>query len=93
MIDEVVPLDGNAAAGTLARYFTADVTRIVVACARCSSEAPIAKLRLYGGPMGIILRCTVCGDVNLRALEIGPLLRLDARGAAYLTVGAEPESV
>ena len=86
MIDDVVPLDGNAAAGTLARFFTTDVTRIIVACARCSNEAPIAKLRLFGGPMGIIMRCAVCGDVTLRALEIGPTLRLDARGASYLTV-------
>lgn len=93
MIDEIVPLDGNAAAGTLARFFATDVTRIIVACARCSAEAPIAELHLYGGPMGIILRCTACGEVNLRALEIGPTLRLDARGAAHLTVGAERDSV
>ena len=87
-IDEVVPLDGNAAAGTLARLFAAEVTQVIVACACCGSEAPLAKLRLYGGPMGIILRCAACGDVNLRALEIGAALRLDARGAAYLTVTA-----
>lgn len=88
MSDEIVPLDGNAAAGTLARFFAADVTRILVACARCSAEAPVAKLHLYGVPMGIILRCTACGEVNLRALEIGGTLRLDARGAACLTLDA-----
>ena len=93
MIEEVVPLDGNAAAGRLANFFAADVTRIIVVCARCSAEAPIAELHLYGGPMGIILRCTACGEVNLRALEVGSTLRLDARGAAYLTVGAERDSV
>jgi hypothetical protein len=88
MIDEAVTLDGNAAAGTLARFFAGDVTRWIVACGRCGTVAPVAELRLYGGAMGIILRCAVCGDVNLRALEIGPTLRLDARGAAYLTVDA-----
>ena len=94
MIDEVVPLDGNAAAGALARFFAAaDVTRVVVTCARCSNAAPIATLRLYGGPMGIILRCAACGEVNLRALETGPTLRLDARGASYLTVDAGGDSV
>jgi hypothetical protein len=88
MIDEVVALDGNAAAGTLARCFAVDVTRVIVACAGCGAEAQIGQLRLYGGPMGIILRCAACGEVNLRALEIGATLRLDARGASYLTVDA-----
>lgn len=88
MIDEVVVLDGNAAAGTLARCFAVDVTRIIVACAECGIEAQIARLRLYGGPMGIILRCPSCGEVNLRALEIGSTIRLDVRGASYLTVDA-----
>jgi hypothetical protein len=36
----------------------------------------------------IILRCPACGEVNFRALEIGPALRLEARGAAYLTLDA-----
>lgn len=58
----------------LGRFFAADVTRIIIAC--------------VGGPMGIILRCAACGEVTLRALEIGPAFRLDARGAAYLTLGA-----
>jgi hypothetical protein len=88
MTDEIAPLDGNAAAGTLGRFFAADVTRIIVACAHCGTAAPLAELHLYGGPMGMILRCTACGEVNLRALEIGSALRLDARGAAYLTLGA-----
>ena len=90
MIDEVVPLDGNAAAGTLARFFAVDVTGIIVACACCSTEAPLAKLRLYGGAMGIVLRCGACGEVILRALEIGATLQLDAGGASYLTIDAGP---
>jgi uncharacterized protein DUF6510 len=93
MTDEIVPLDGNAAAGALDRFFVVDVTRIIVACAHCGAAAPLAELHLYGGPMGMILRCTACGEVNLRALEIGRALRLDARGAAYLTLDAGSDSV
>lgn len=88
MIDEVVALDGNAAAGTLARCFAVDVTRIIVACASCGTQAQLGQLRLYGGPMGIILRCAACGEVNIRALELGPTLRLDVRGARYLAFDA-----
>jgi len=88
MMDEIAPLDGNAAAGALGRFFAADVTRIIVTCAHCGATAPLAELHLYGVPMGIILRCPACGEVNLRALEIGPALRLDACGAAYLTLVA-----
>jgi hypothetical protein len=39
--------------------------------------------------MGIILRCVACGEVILRALEVGPTLRLELRGAAYLALAPE----
>ena len=86
MSDDVVRLDGNAAAGSLAAFFGFDVTNMMVTCASCCAQSPMARLRLYGGRMGIVLRCAKCGEVNLRALEIGETLRVDARGAAMLTV-------
>ena len=90
MTDELVWLDGNAAAGPLSRFFAFEATNLKVTCAGCGAEAPLGRLHLYGGSMGIILRCVACGEVNLRALEVGPSLRLDLRGAACLALGPEP---
>ena len=89
MREELARLDGNAAAGPLARFFAFEATNLRVICASCSAESVLGRLHLYGGSMGIILRCIVCGEVNLRALEIGPTLRLDLRGAACVTLGPE----
>lgn len=90
MIDEDVRLDGNAAAGPLARFFAFDVTRMIVTCEGCAAESPLGALHLYGGKMGIVLRCTKCSAVNLRALEIDGGLTLDARGATRMTFRPEP---
>jgi predicted RNA-binding Zn-ribbon protein involved in translation (DUF1610 family) len=90
MTDELARLDGNAAAGPLARFFAFEATNLRVTCASCGGELALGKLHLYGGSMGMILRCPACGEVNLRALEVGPALRLDVRGAACLALGPEP---
>jgi Family of unknown function (DUF6510) len=89
MSDDLVWLDGNAAAGTLARLFTVDATLVMVTCDTCNAEARLGQLRLYGGGMGIVLRCAKCGGVVLRAMERGNMLCLDARGAARLDVFPE----
>jgi len=89
MTDELARLDGNAAAGPLARFFAFDATNLRIICACCGTESVLGRLHLYGGSMGIILRCIVCGEVNLRALEVGPTLRLDLRGAACVALGPE----
>jgi uncharacterized protein DUF6510 len=90
MTDELARLDGNAAAGPLTRFFAFEATNLKVTCAGCGAAAVLGRLHLYGGSMGIILRCIACGEVNLRALEVGPTLRLDLRGAACLALGPEP---
>ena len=90
MTDERARLDGNAAAGPLTRFFAFEATNLKVTCASCGAETVLGRLHLYGGSMGLILRCVVCGEVNLRALEVGPVVRLDLRGAACLALGPEP---
>ena len=85
MIDDVRSSDGNAVAGPLGRFFTFDVTQMLVTCDACGSESPLGALHLYGDKMGIVLRCVRCGEVNLRALEFNGVLTLDARGATRLT--------
>jgi hypothetical protein len=90
MTDEIARLDGNAAAGPLSRFFAFEASNLRVTCASCGAESVLGRLHLYGGSMGMILRCIACGAVNLRVLEIGPSLRLDFRGAACLALGPEP---
>ena len=90
MTDDVARLDGNAAAGPLGRFFAFEATNLRVTCASCGAESVLGRLHLYGGRMGIILRCVACGEVNLRVLDVGPTLRLDFRGAACLVLGPEP---
>jgi hypothetical protein len=92
MTAELTRLDGNAAAGTLARFFALKATSLRVICIKCGAETVLGRLHLYGGSMGIVLRCIKCEEVNLRALEIGPTLRLDLSGTACLALGPEPTS-
>jgi len=90
MTDELTRLDGNAAAGALSHFFAFEATNLKVTCANCGKESMLGTLPLYGGTMGMILRCITCGEVILRVLEVGPSLRLDFRGAACLALGPEP---
>ena len=89
MSDDVTRLDGNAAAGPLARFFAIDATRIIVTCDACYTESQLAQLHLYGGSHGIVLRCAKCSSAVLRALEGTNVLCLDARGAARLDLCSE----
>lgn len=85
MMDDMMPLDGNAAAGRLAELFTVEMTRAIVVCDGCGHEGALATLRLYGGA-GMVLRCPQCEAVNLRLLDTGTTLNLDLRGCTRLTV-------
>jgi ribosomal protein S27E len=86
MIEEVVALDGNAAAGPLTALFAVEPTTMMITCERCGREGPLATLNLYGGAMGMILRCPECGTANLRFTEAGGRVTVDLRGSARLTV-------
>ena len=86
MMEEVMPLDGNAAAGPLADLFAVEMTRAIVVCVGCAREGPLATLMLYGGAAGLVLRCPACDEVNLRLLNTGTALNLDLRGCTRLTV-------
>lgn len=85
MTEDIVPLDGNAAAGRLGQFFTFDVTLAMIACGNCAFEGPLAELRLYGGAAAIVLRCRHCDAVNIRMLETGTSVNLDLSGTARIT--------
>jgi hypothetical protein len=82
--EEMPQLDGNAAGGALARFFARDATSMRVICDGCGAVSFLGALLLYGGRMGVILRCPKCAAVNLRAAEINGTLRLDTKGARCL---------
>jgi hypothetical protein len=77
-------LDGNAAAGMLSEVFSADITTAVGQCVNCGDESVVARGRVYVDEHGLILRCSVCGDVLAVASERGGRLCLDLRGLAHL---------
>jgi hypothetical protein len=79
-------LDGNAAGGLLAQFFAGDATSMMVTCNHCRATSALGALFLYGGRMGMVLRCGKCDSVNIRAAEINGVLRVDAKGAWCLTV-------
>ena len=91
MSDDMMPLDGNAAAGSLADLFSVEMTRAVVVCGSCGREGALAELMLYGGAAGVVLRCPGCDHVNLRLLNTGAAINLDLRGCARLTVATASE--
>jgi hypothetical protein len=80
------PLDGNVLAGPLATVFTTDVTSATATCAGCGRADVLATSSVYGAPMGLILRCTGCGDALLRLAQTPDALTVDMRGIAALRI-------
>jgi hypothetical protein len=88
MIEDVVPLDGNAAAGRLGQLFAFDVTLATITCGGCARQGPLAELRLYGRDAALVLRCRYCDAVNVRLLESGAAINLDLSGCALVSIRA-----
>jgi hypothetical protein len=80
-------LDGNAAAGTLADVFGADMTVAPAKCAHCGNVARMAELKAFmQTPPGAVLRCPACLEVVVRVAATPGAFYLDARGAEYLRI-------
>jgi hypothetical protein len=86
MMENVVPLDGNAAAGSLTALFAVEPTTIIVTCEGCGRSGALATLKLYGGPVGLVLRCPTCDTANVRFADTGAQVSIDLRGTSRLTV-------
>ena len=80
----VLVLDGNAAAGVLQEIFVREITNAQVQCGACGSNTALASLRLYGAPMGTVLRCTHCDGTVIRVVHTPHARWLDLTGARYL---------
>ena len=80
------PLDGNAAAGVLTQLFAIDVTIARIVCAGCENAHPLAALKLYGLPMGNVLRCPDCDAALIRVVAREPDYWLEMRGVESLSI-------
>jgi hypothetical protein len=79
-------LDGNAAAGALREVFAADITTAHVQCDACGSVGAVGSLHYYAAPMGVVLRCSNCAAILLRAVHTPHGRWLEMRGARGLRV-------
>jgi hypothetical protein len=50
----------------------------------------LATLALYGGAVGLVLRCRGCDAVNLRLSNTGRAIHLDLRGASRISIRTMP---
>ena len=79
-------LDGNAAAGELAKIFTVDVTIAEGQCAYCGATKRFAEAHLYMQCPGLVARCAACEQVLLRLVSIRDRALLDLSGLTYLSL-------
>ena len=77
-------LDGNAAAGSLREVFVADMTTAHIQCDACGSVRALGALPFYAARMGVVLRCTDCAAILLRAVRTPHGRWLEMRGAHCL---------
>jgi uncharacterized protein DUF6510 len=78
-------LDGNAAAGELAKIFTVDVTVAEGQCAYCGATKRFAEAHLYMQCPGVVARCGDCEQVLLRFVSIPDRALLDLSGMTYVS--------
>lgn len=81
-------LDGNALTGPLSAVFTAEISTAIVTCGGCGQVAALAVSHVYGAPMGLIARCSGCGDALLRFAQSPAGTTLDLRGIRTLRLPA-----
>ena len=77
-------LDGSAAAGALREVFAVDITSAQIQCDTCGAAGALGALRYYAAPMGVVLRCTNCTAIVLRAVRTPHGRWLEMRGAHSL---------
>jgi hypothetical protein len=78
--------DGNALAGPLGEIFAVDVTVAIGRCVSCGFAGPLAELRVYGPPPGLVARCPGCEEVILRLVRGPDAAWLDLRGTVTLQI-------
>ena len=83
MDEHELRLDGNAAAGALARIFAIELTAARGCCAACRATGRLGEAHLYV-TAGLVLRCRACGEVLMVVVEDGDRTWISARGLVWL---------
>jgi hypothetical protein len=83
-INQMLMLDGNAAAGLLSQIFTMEMTSSPTQCASCGKQGELGTLLAFMQAPGVVLRCPACENVLIRIVETPDSIYLDARGAVYI---------
>ena len=78
-------LDGNAAAGVLREVFTEEMTTSECRCASCHRLSVVGQLLMYGGAMGVVLRCPSCTAVVLRVTSALRGWYVETQGVVHIT--------
>ncbi len=86
MNQDSLRLDGNAAAGMLAELFTFEMTEAQSTCAGCGRTEPLGALLVYGGEMGMVLRCPTCERAQVRIAQVRRHYWIDMRGITALRI-------
>jgi hypothetical protein len=81
----MMPLDGNAIAGTLDDLFGCDMTAADHACAHCGGAGFLAELAVYVGGPGIVGRCRSCDNQLLVITQLRGMYCVDVSGLSQLT--------
>jgi hypothetical protein len=80
-------LDGNAAAGLLMDIFGREMTADLTICGTCHAENPVGRLLVYAHGMGTVIRCSNCGNVQMKVALLRGGYGVDLRGVRTLRLG------
>jgi Family of unknown function (DUF6510) len=77
-------LDGNALAGLLQQVFGTEMTAAPSTCASCGWTGEVARLMVYMGVPGTVVRCRSCTSVVMVFVQRRAMMCVDLRGLAAL---------
>ncbi|QIN84677.1 hypothetical protein GBA63_19990 [Rubrobacter tropicus] len=87
-MDELLRLDGNAAAGVLGEVFSFEATTAEYACGGCGRAGTLGGAVVYEvREMGVIVRCPGCDNALIRLAHNRNRHVVDLRGTTSFTTG------
>jgi uncharacterized Zn finger protein len=82
-------LDGNVLAGPLSEMFQFDATVALVECLHCGDVKVFAVAQVWEDDMGLVARCSSCGEVLMTVVDTATGTVVELRGVASLRISAQ----